>query len=152
MLAGMTQQETDRQNEVYCKSVSKKLSDVCEGLYGICPECGEIVRFDENASLQRCENCDAVGEKDDFDSCDCLDVLGEIFDVEYYIGGDGDYRGVRLMIACGGPNVYVDTREHEVQLYWWTDHAKCYLPTDVCDQIDARYEEIFEGMKAGCFR
>lgn len=152
MLAGKTQQETDRQNEAYCRSVSKKLSDACEGLYGLCPECGEIIRFDENASLQCCGNCDFVGEKDDFDSCDCLDILGEIFDVEYYIGGDGDYRGVRLMIACGGPNVYVDTREHEVQLYWWTDHAKCYLPTDVCDQIDARYEEIYEGMKAGGFR
>ena len=44
--------------------------------------------------------------------------------------------GVRIMVACGGPNIWVDTFEKTVHGYWGGDEAIAYLTTDCCDKID----------------
>lgn len=33
--------------------------------------------------------------------------------------------GVRIMVACGGPNIYIDTNLRKVELFWWNEYA-CY--------------------------
>lgn len=149
MLAGKTSEETYQENLAYCKSVSDKLSDAHNGRYYHCPECGETVKIDEDCETFTCE-CGFSGDQYDFDQCFIDELFGEIYDTEYYIGGDGEYRGVRLMIACGGPNVYIDTREREVQLYWWQDHARYYIDKDVCDAIDELYEDIYRSIRPRC--
>lgn len=49
--------------------------------------------------------------------------------------------GVRVMVTCGGPNIWVDTFEKAVHGYWGGDEAVAYLTTDCCDKIDAMFEE-----------
>lgn len=44
--------------------------------------------------------------------------------------------GVRIMVACGGPNIWVDTFEKTVHGYWGGDEAIAYLTIDCCDKID----------------
>ena len=66
-----------------------------------------------------------------------------IYDIAYTIGSDKEYRGVRLMVACGGPNIYIDTMAREVQLYWWSTSAKAWIPSEVCDAIDEVWSEIY---------
>jgi hypothetical protein len=48
------------------------------------------------------------------------------------------------MIACGGPNIYIDTAEKAVLLYWWTDRARYYLSSDVVDQVDDWAREYWD--------
>ena len=38
------------------------------------------------------------------------DYFEDPLDYEYTIGADGSYLGVRVYVALGGPNVWIDTR------------------------------------------
>lgn len=64
-------------------------------------------------------------------------------DIEYIIGGDGRYRGVRIMVACGGPNIWVDTRRGEVYGAWGTDTYSAWVPNEICGEIDDAFEEMY---------
>lgn len=44
--------------------------------------------------------------------------------------------GVRVMVACGGPNIWVDTFEETVHGYWGGDEAIAYLTDDCCEKIE----------------
>ena len=44
--------------------------------------------------------------------------------------------GVRVMVACGGPNIWVDTFEKTVHGYWGGDEAIAYLTDDCCEKIE----------------
>ena len=73
--------------------------------------------------------------------------LGDnVYDIEYTVGSDKEYRSVRIMIACGGPNIYLNTRTKDVELYWWSESARYPMPYSVIDMIDSIYEELFECM------
>jgi hypothetical protein len=52
-----------------------------------------------------------------------FDYLQDALDIEYIIGSDGQYRGARILVAFGGPNIWIDTKNNEVEGYWWTDKA-----------------------------
>ena len=78
---------------------------------------------------------------------DILEWLGDgVYDVEYIVGSNKEYRGVRLMIACGGPNIYLNTRTGDVELYWWNESARYPMSSDVVNMIDSTYEEMFSCM------
>lgn len=49
--------------------------------------------------------------------------------------------GVRIMVTCGGPNIWVDTYEMTVHGYWGGNEAIAYLTNDCCERI----EEEFDG-------
>lgn len=44
--------------------------------------------------------------------------------------------GVRVMVACGGPNIWVDTYEKTVHGYWGGNEAIAYLTNDCCEKIE----------------
>jgi hypothetical protein len=48
------------------------------------------------------------------------------------------------MVSCGGPNIYIDTAEKAVLLYWWTDRARYYLSSDAVDAVDDWARENWE--------
>lgn len=51
----------------------------------------------------------ASGNVNEEDECQSLyDYFDDVYDIEYRIDGEGNYKSVSLMIACGGPNIYVD--------------------------------------------
>ena len=70
----------------------------------------------------------------------------EAYDIKYTIDGDGNYRGVRIMIAGGGPNVYLDTYYEEIQGYWGGD--SCKLIISDFDYIDDYWEEEYKCLKS----
>lgn len=68
---------------------------------------------------------------------------GEVLDIEYTIGSDKSFRGVRLLVAFGGPNIYIDTMHKAVMGYWWGDRAEAWLPKEICDEIDEIWKEFY---------
>jgi len=54
-----------------------------------------------------------------------MDYVFEALDIEYYIGSDGTYRGARLLVAFGGPNIWVDVKTNRVEGYWWGNSYAC---------------------------
>ncbi len=66
-----------------------------------------------------------------------------IYDIKYTVDGRKEYCGVCLMIACGGPNIYIDTNSKCVELYWWGEDAKASMSSDLIAAIDAIWEEYY---------
>ena len=59
------------------------------------------------------------------------DYINDALDVEYVTGSDGSFKGARLLVCFGGPNVWVDTKTDMVEGYWWgTSYSEYY-----CDNI-----------------
>jgi hypothetical protein len=88
----------------------------------------------------------------DFDKCkewvegddewSVYDYLQDVLDIEYIIGSDGTYRGARILVAFGGPNIWIDTRHKLVEGYWWQNKAQCSFDDDIglCDALEELYE------------
>lgn len=70
------------------------------------------------------------------------DYFSDALDIEYIINGFNELRGVRIMVACGGPNIWVDTRRGEVFGAWWSDQASAWLPGEICSEIDYIFDEL----------
>jgi hypothetical protein len=55
------------------------------------------------------------------------DYIGDALDIEYVVGSDGSFRGARLLVCFGGPNVWVDTKTDMVEGSWWgTSYSESY--------------------------
>ena len=133
-----------------CKHIAMELEAFHDGQRVYCEECGQWVEGfdDEGDELEKCPECGA----DLYDAqtstiydyfIDC-DIYDEDITVTRCYGGGMAYKGCRLMVACGGPNIYIDTLETAVTGYWWSDRAEFLLRRDVVDAIDAWKLETLE--------
>ena len=104
-----------------CKAIADNLEQVASGDYFMYD--GELFpidtddfsevkgcRYDEENDMYIMPDGEALCERDVY-PVGILQWLGDgIYDVEYTIGRDKEYRGVRLMVACGGQDIYLNTR------------------------------------------
>ena len=44
-----------------------------------------------------------------------------VYDIEWITYNDHSYKAARLMVAGGGPNIWVNTQDGTVDGYWGTD-------------------------------
>lgn len=135
------------ENRAHCKHIADTIEAIANGELYRCPECGELIRTweeheDENGFIVYETECSCKASYEPEPET-MLDYLSDAFDIEYRIGSDRDFRSVRLMVACGGPNIFVDTQAKEVQLYWWSDRAAYPISTDVADAINEDFEMLY---------
>lgn len=72
-----------------------------------------------------------------------LDYLDDALDIEYIIASDREtVLGARILVAYGGPNIWIDTRKQIVELFWWGDYACAEYHTDAMD-IQGAIEELY---------
>jgi hypothetical protein len=69
---------------------------------------------------------DEIGEDDQPFSA--FDYLQDALDIEYVVSSKKEYLGARVLVAFGGPNIWINTRTKQVEGYWWGD--KCILSYD----------------------
>lgn len=53
-----------------------------------------------------------------------FDWLEGVLDIEYIVSGKKEYLGARVLVAFGGPNIWVDTRRGVVEGFWWGSYAR----------------------------
>lgn len=80
---------------------------------------------------------------DDGEQVTLWDYFADCLDIEYRINAQKEYKSVQVMIAFGGPNIYIDTASGNVELYWWTDRASYLLRSDVIKEIDTIFEDYY---------
>lgn len=141
------------ENFEHCKSIAETLEAYAHGDMYKCPHCGEIHAFtdyestehenDDGDTLYTCPACAEDITESDLEAVSMWDYFNDVFDIEYRIGSDKKYRSAKIMIACGGPNIYIDTADHAVKLYWWNERAECSFSTYTSEQIDEYLEELF---------
>jgi len=61
------------------------------------------------------------GKNEDGEQYAVYDYLQEVYNIDYIINHNKIYKGARLLVAGGGPNIYVDTQEKQVVGYWLDD-------------------------------
>lgn len=137
------------ENLDYCKHIRRELEKYYNGEVYRCPECDELIHIPDMDELQETDEgfvlpCGCkIEDPDDLEQMSLYDYFDEVFDTIYYIGGDKEVRGVRLMVVCGGPNVYIDTFRKTVELYWWNEHATVDLHNDLCEEITEQFAQIY---------
>lgn len=68
-----------------------------------------------------------------------FDYLQDALDIEYIVNSKGEYLGARVLVAFGGPNIWIDTRRGMIDGYWWSDKASAQF-TDNLGLDDALSE------------
>ena len=81
-------------------------------------------------------------ELNDEDRTSALDYLQDVLDIEYVVSSKKEYLGARVLVAFGGPNIWINTRTKQVEGYWWGD--KCILSYDNDEMdLDGALSELF---------
>jgi hypothetical protein len=50
--------------------------------------------------------------------------MEDVYDIEWITFNDHSYKAARLMVAGGGPSIWVNLQTNTVDGYWWGDHCK----------------------------
>ena len=71
--------------------------------------------------------------------------MEEVYDIEWITFQDHSYKAARLMVAGGGPNIWVNLQTGTVDGYWWGDTCKCPFADNL--GLDEYLEEIHASSK-----
>ena len=156
-----------KEHNEHCKEIAKNIEDYANGNVYKCPQCGDEIddtrEFDDDGNIinvdddhdesgaMRCPTCGEWMQFDDWtaddyaEQCSLFDYFSDAFDFRVTRSGldrDGDIIGVEILIAFGGPNIWVDTCDQAVKLFWWGDRGEASIPGYVCEAIDNEINEL----------
>lgn len=128
-----TQDEHDKR----CKRIAEELEAVYNG-YIYRNEDGDEVDTRDLTDEER-EEVEETGEQ-----LNLWDYFtDDVYNIDYILDSNRELKAVRVMIACGGPNIYIDTETEKVELYWWTERGEAYIDRDVCEEVNEVFRELF---------
>lgn len=80
---------------------------------------------------------DPVG--DESEESPIMDWLEGVLDFQWIVSSDKQtLLGARLLVAFGGPNIWVDTSRGIVEGHWWQDSAFENFDTDTENALELR--------------
>ena len=65
-----------------------------------------------------------------------------VYDIEWITHQDKTYKSARLMVAGGGPSIWVNLQRNVVQGYWWGDYCEHHFSDQI--GLDDYLEEIYD--------
>ena len=144
-LANMTQEETNLENRNTCKRIAEELEAYADGSVYRCPDCGDTFHMSSTAGDKyRCPHCGAVAETDEYEQLSIFDYIADALDIRYLVSSDREVLAVKILVAFGGPNIWIDTETRQVELYWWTDRASYPISNALCDELEWAAQEVFQ--------
>lgn len=130
------------EHNAHCREIVETMEKYADGRFYRCPDCGEIVE-DNNMFCPCCGMAVDLVESYDWEQLTLYDYFVDALDIEYRVDSKHDFKTVKVLLAFGGPNIYLDTATRRVELYWWTERGYAEIPSAVCDNIDELFEDIF---------
>jgi len=82
------------------------------------------------------------GEFEIGDTISGFDYLQDALDIEYITTSDKQYKGARVLISFGGPDIWINTQTEEIEGYWWGLNDKVPYFDDAMG-INESLEELF---------
>jgi len=67
----------------------------------------------------------------------------QYYDIRWILNGDKEMIGAQLMVAGGGPNIWIDTVSKTVKGYWWNESYFHGYDHDALD-LDQYLEMIYD--------
>lgn len=110
-----------------------------------------VADIENGAKREYCEHCGADLDKEQFcneceeHSDDCLggfDYIADVLDVNWVLDSKREFKGARLLVAFGGPNIWIDTNTQTVEGHWWGDSFTVSYNSDAMD-IEGACSEWF---------
>lgn len=132
------------ENRAHCRRIAQELDAYVHGEVCTCPECGEEIRLPEDVGDRyRCPHCGTVHDLEDLEQLGIWDFLADVYDIEYRCSSEREWRSVQVMIACGGPNIYLDSASKDVELYWWSERARYPMSYEAVEALESWAEEMW---------
>ena len=85
---------------------------------------------------------DMGDEFDESEHTGAYDWLSDVLDINYIINSDGTFKSAKVLVAFGGPNIWVNFETMAVDGYWWGDEAHVSFTDDM--DIESVLEEMWE--------
>ena len=76
---------------------------------------------------------------------DVHEWMNDVYDIEWITFNDHSYKGARLLVAGGGPSIWVNLLGLTVDGYWWGDHCTHRFEDNL--GLDEYLEEIHASSK-----
>lgn len=92
------------------------------------------------------EDIDSGYVEDHYEDGDIMsgyDYISDVLDINYILNSDKTYKGARILVAFGGPNIWIDTNLMQVEGYWWGDTCILSYSNDAMG-LDESLNELFE--------
>ena len=89
----------------------------------------------EEQLRRMCKNiADSISDPDKEHEETASDWMENVYDIEWITFNDGSFKGARLLVAGGGPTIWVNVKTDEVEGYWAGD----YYTQAFQDNLDLR--------------
>jgi|TARA_R100001510_G_C7500802_1_gene104576 hypothetical protein len=75
-----------------------------------------------NCQIQLRDQCKHIAEDITAGKEDAHKWMEGVYDIEWITYQDKSYKGARLLVAGGGPNIWVNLQINKVEGYWWGDY------------------------------
>jgi len=101
-------------------------------------------RMVENIARQLTEGLDqedAADYAENGEEFTAWDYLRDALDINWILNNDRTYKGARVLVAFGGPNIWIDTVNEQVEGYWWGD--KWIVSYNDAIELDSTLEQLF---------
>lgn len=80
-------------------------------------------------------------EQTDCGPMSAYNYLSDVLDIEYRVGSDREYRSAEVLVAFGGPNIWIDTKNNTVNGAWASDRFSWSYQDNI--GLEDALEEIF---------
>jgi len=101
----------------------------------------------EHGEYVRVMNPEAISEDDELTEVSIYDYLDDNFGCWFLLDWDLEVIGGRIMVAFGGPNIYIDASAEEVQQYWGFSVEKTPLTSDAVALVIDYLKEVYESRR-----
>ena len=110
-----------------------------------------IADIENGCQCESCIECGADLGKSSFcpecevrnpDTLSGLDYISDVLDINWILNSDRTLRGARLLVAFGGPNIWIDTTTATVEGHWWGESFTASYHHDEMD-IEGACSELF---------
>ena len=107
------------------------------------PQCESIAEnLSDAAKYEKMRREDLGEDFDENEHTGAYDWLSDVLDINYIINSDGTFKSAKVLVAFGGPNIWVDFESKTVDGYWWGDEAHVPFTDDM--GIEDALEEMWE--------
>ena len=91
------------------------------------------------------DQCKHIAETISTPMEDVHEWMNDVYDIEWITFNDHKYKAARLMVAGGGPTIWVNLQTSTVDGYWWGDHCTHRFEDNL--GLDEYLEEIHASSK-----
>jgi hypothetical protein len=128
-----------------CKHIAEELDAYADGNMYRCPECGGIVEIPETVGDKfKCYHCGETSELSNYEQLGIYDYMEDMLDIDFTVNRYKEYQSCSVCIGWGGPNIFIDTSDAYIKLYWGSTQEQYPIKYDTRDAVDEWAREYYE--------